>query len=184
MEIDNSYGDYEADFTYEIYTALESDRYERHWIETDNPKFKIVVLHYILGKSFFVGLIDAKLYDEDKTSEFVIGCMELVPIGDVGELKNAYEPHSYLDEDYRGQGLMKSIYVWILNSGITLLSCGTQTSHSNGLWKGIKKHNRQYQFGYIEHRNWTILKRPSRKRIFDYGVRSFLRLKNANTDVS
>ena len=186
MEIDNSYGEYDADFRSELYYAIDNSFWETRWVETDNPNIKIVVTFNDYSKSFLIGLVDVDQYNSSEYHEndFLIGIIEILPIGDVGELKNVYEPHSYIDKDHRGKGLMKSLYTWVLDNGMTLMSCGTQTKYSNGLWKGIKKHNRLYQFGYIEHSNWKILKKPSKKKIKQYGVRTFMRRKNASPAIS
>lgn len=186
MEIDNSYGESDTDFRYDLYSAMKSSWWETRWVETDLSNIKIVVSFNTHSKSFLIGLVDVEQYNSSEYHEndFLIGIMEILPIGDVGELKNVYEPHSYIDKDHRGKGLMKSIYTWVLDNGMTLLSCGIQTKFSNGLWNGIKKHNRLYQFGYIEHSNWKILKKPSKKKIKQYGVRTFMRRKDASLTIS
>lgn len=53
--------------------------------------------------------------------------------------KGVYVPSSFADLSVRGQGLVRMLYSWVLNSGMTLVNDGAQSPYSHGLWKRLSR---------------------------------------------
>jgi hypothetical protein len=85
-----------------------------------------------------------------------------------------FEPHSFLDAKYRGNGYVESIYRWVLDSGFTLVSGENQTKYSNGLWKKLAK---DYEFNVFDIYNHCI-HTENVYDMSDYNIRLMLRKKN------
>lgn len=78
---------------------------------------------------------------------FIIGCVELLNRNHYGFKEHVFEPHSFIDKDYRGLGYIESIYRWVLDNGFRLVSGDRQTVCSDGLWKKLAK---DYEFSYFD----------------------------------
>ena len=55
------------------------------------------------------------------------------------DLGFVFEPHAYMAKKYRGRKYIYSIYSWLLDNGIALISGKNQTIASNNLWKKLGK---------------------------------------------
>lgn len=55
------------------------------------------------------------------------------------ELRNLYSLSSYFLKKYRGRGLAKMLYKWLLDSGFSLTTDDGQSRYSYRLWKSLSK---------------------------------------------
>lgn len=161
------YPDYSLDFRFIF--ASYTDFIDPVIVKTDNPDLEFRIVKN--ANDFYIGLF--KIYCGDYAS--IIGILnlklrEFTALGD-----SVYEPHSYLHRDYRRNGYMSSLYAWVLNNNMTLLSCGRQTNDSENLWKHLSN---SFEFGYFDTRlDEIITSIPNQMMLESPSVCAFLRKK-------
>lgn len=69
--------------------------------------------------------------------------------------KDLWAPHSFIAKAHRGKGLITSLYLWALNSGVCLITAGQQTSAAYALWTKL---SRSYPRYWVDFEEETITK--------------------------
>lgn len=146
------------------------------FIKTPIPQIVLRVTK--LYDSFLVSIEDINHPEEityDNYRERVMGIVNLIEKYEYVGLTKVFEPHSFLDERYRGNKYVETIYRWILDNGFTLVSGKNQTKYSNGLWKKLSK---DYEFNLYDIFQGRILNEGEDYDVSDDSVRLMLRRKN------
>lgn len=126
--------DWEADFRDRV--VWKRDYNPNQVIETNIEGIHIRVIN--CDDRFYIGI-------ENNKNE-VIGAIELI-VRNYSQFGRVFEPHSFLDSEYRGKGYVEGVYRWILENGFRLVSGDRQTVCSNGLWKKLSA---DYEFNYYD----------------------------------
>ena len=160
------YPDYSLDFRFIF--ASYTDFIDPVIVKTNNPEIEFRVLKN--ANDFYVGI-----FRNEDDFDHIIGILNLklrafTSLGD-----KVYEPHSYLHRNYRRNGYMSSLYSWVLENNMTLLSCGRQTNDSENLWKHLSN---SFEFGYFDTRlDEIITSVPNQMMLESPSVCAFLRKK-------
>lgn len=109
---------------------------KRRIVKTDQSNIVLEVFDY--ADSYFIFVRDLAKEAKDD-SEQVVGMVELDTMADIPDLPGFtfVTPHVSLLPAYVGQGVGKSLYTWILQSGLCLISGDRQSQAANRLWKAL-----------------------------------------------
>lgn len=121
-------------------------------------------------------LADFAIYLRDKKANRFIARMKLEAVLFGGKV--FYTPHSYIDPAYRGRGLFKPLYRWILNHGLSLVSDDRQSKFSNSMWRKLSDTYAVASFPVDVKREALIIDRHDSELISKMGYYSVLFSKN------
>jgi hypothetical protein len=141
--------DWEADFRDRV--RWKRGCYENVIIPTNEKNVQLCVIqdsdgsYFDPDRTFYVAIESTIIKDYQGENE-IIGCVELLE-RDYKNVGKVFEPHSFLDKEFRGKGYVEGVYRWILDNDFRLVSGERQTVCSDGLWKKLSK---DYEFNYYD----------------------------------